>query len=59
MSPVDFEKWQCRPVEFKGQGPQPRDLAQEPPPSQGECNLRLVSPTPTTDSISPRPHSRA
>ena len=22
MSPVDFEKKQCRPVEFKGQGPQ-------------------------------------
>ena len=22
MSHVDFKKWQCRPVEFKGQGPQ-------------------------------------
>ena len=21
MSPVDFKKWPCRPVEFKGQGP--------------------------------------
>ena len=21
MSHVDFKKWQCRPVEFKGQGP--------------------------------------
>ena len=21
MSPVDFKKWLCRPVEFKGQGP--------------------------------------
>ena len=21
MSPVDFKKWSCRPVEFKGQGP--------------------------------------
>ena len=22
MSPVDFKKWPCHPVEFKGQGPQ-------------------------------------
>ena len=22
MSPVDLRKWPCRPVEFKGQGPQ-------------------------------------
>ena len=22
MSPVDFKKWPCRPVDFKGQGPQ-------------------------------------
>ena len=21
MSPVDFKKWPCRPVKFKGQGP--------------------------------------
>ena len=21
MSPVDFKKWPCRPVEFKGEGP--------------------------------------
>ena len=21
MSPVDFKKWPCGPVEFKGQGP--------------------------------------
>ena len=21
MSPVDFKKWPCRPIEFKGQGP--------------------------------------
>ena len=21
MSPVDFEKWPCRPVEFEGRGP--------------------------------------
>ena len=21
MSPVDFKKWPCRPVEFRGQGP--------------------------------------
>ena len=24
MTPVDFKKWPCRPVEFKGQGPQVR-----------------------------------
>ena len=24
MSPVDFKKWPCRPVEFRGQGPLPR-----------------------------------
>ena len=23
MSHVDFKKWPCRPVEFKGQGPPP------------------------------------
>ena len=23
MSPVDFKKWPCLPVEFKGQGPLP------------------------------------
>ena len=26
MSPVDFKKWPCRPVEFRGQGPQSRDM---------------------------------
>ena len=25
MSPVDFKKWPCHPVEFKGQGP-PRTI---------------------------------
>ena len=25
MSPVDFKKWPCRPVEFKDQGPKGRE----------------------------------
>ena len=29
MSPVDFKKWPCRPVEFKGQGPPSAMLAVE------------------------------
>ena len=29
MPPVDFKKWRCRPVEFKGQGPQCNPVALE------------------------------
>ena len=29
MSHVDFEKWPCRPVEFKGQGPKFRGCSIE------------------------------
>ena len=25
MSPVDFKKWPCHPVEFRGQGSPPAD----------------------------------
>ena len=27
MSPVDFKKWPCHPVEFRGQGPRNRAFA--------------------------------
>ena len=38
MSPVEFKKRPCRPVEFKGQGPYP---AQD----HGTCDLTLRGPT--------------
>ena len=51
MSPVEFKKTPCRPVEFKGQGPQSGTAGDQNPA------IIFVAPQPSLNPTSTRKHA--